>query len=92
MDDNVELTYKKKKKQRRIRCIGVIVAIIAAFLIGFLIGYFAVKSKSKDHKDEDKKHDTDKKLDFRKQREETMKHHKNFQTIISEEQLNISLK
>ena len=84
------LTYKKKKKQRRVRCIGVIVAIIVAFLIGFLIGYFAIKSKSDDHEEDDKKHD--KKLDFQKQREETMNHHKNFQTTVSEEELKKVLK
>ena len=86
----MELTYRKNKKQRRVRCIGVIVAVIVAFLIGFLIGYFAIKSKSDDHEEDDKEHD--KKLDFRKQHEETMKHHKNFQTTVSEEELEKALK
>ena len=68
MDDNVELTYNKKNKQRRIRCIAVIVVVILVFVVGFLIGYFAQKSRSNDQdkkinrvlktksKDDDEKH------------------------------------
>ena len=91
MDDNVELTYKKKKKQRRVRCIAVIIAIIVAFFIGFLIGYVAIKAKqSKDREGGREEHD--KKADFQKRHEEIMNHHKDFQTSVSEEQLEDTLK
>ena len=90
MDEHEELTFKKKKKQRRVRCIAAIVAIIVAFFIGFLIGYVAIESKSKDHKDERGEHDN--RGDFKKRREEVMDHHKKFQTTVSEEQLRKSLK
>ena len=90
MDDNVELTYKKKKKQRRVRCIAVIIAIIVVFFIGFLIGYFAFKAKSSD--DEGHREEQDKKADVQKRHEEIMNHQKNFQTTVSEEQLEDTLK
>ena len=93
--DNVELTYKKKKKQRRVRCIAVIVAFIVVFFIGFLIGYVAIKAKeSRDHKS-DRNHEDKKQLkkaNFQKHHEEIMNHHKAFQSGFSEEQLEESLK
>lgn len=92
MNDDLDLPYRpfKKKKQRRVRCIGVIIAIIAAFLIGFLIGYFAFKSKSKDHTDNGRKRD--KKADFQKRQEDMMKHHKVFQGTVSEDKLRSTLR
>jgi len=91
MDDRVELTARKKRKQRRIRCIAVIIAIIVAFFIGFLIGYVAIKSKSSDDKNKGKKHD-DRTADFQKRHEEVMKHHEKFQNTVSEQQLESTLK
>ena len=82
---------KKKEKQRRVRCIAVIVAFIVVFFIGFLIGYVALKAKeSRKHKG-DRGH-KDKKADFQKHHEEIMNQHKAFQSGVSEEQLEESLK
>ena len=91
MDDNVELTYKKKKKQRRIRCIAVIVAIILVFVIGFLIGYFAKKSGSTEEHDR-KADEHDMKAELQKRHEEIMNFHKTFQSTVAEEQLESNLK
>ena len=52
-DDQFELEYTKRKKRRRLRCIGVIVFIIIIFIVGFLIGYFVPKPKS-DHEESKK--------------------------------------
>lgn len=90
MDEHEELTFRKKKKQRRVRCIAAIIAIIVSFFIGFLIGYVAIKSKSKDH--EDKRGEHDERGDFKQRHEKVMDHHKKFQTIVSEEELRKSLK
>ena len=90
MDDKVELTYKKRKRQRQILCIAGIVALIVAFFIGFLIGFLAVKGKS-EHKDE--KHETrDMKSGFKEQLEDMKKHHAKFQGSVSEEKLKSTLK
>ena len=90
--DNVELTYKKKKKQRRVRCIAVIVAFIVVFFIGFLIGYFAFKAKESTREHKGDRGRKDKTADFQKHQEEIMNHHKAFQSGVSEEQLEESLK
>ena len=87
--DNLKITYQKKKKQRRVHCIAVIVAFIVVFFIGFLIGYVALKAKdSKEHKGDRK----DRKADFQKHHEKIMNHHKAFQLVVSEEQLEEGLK
>lgn len=44
--DESELTFRKKKKQRRCRCIVAIVVVILVFLLGFIIGYFSRKIQS----------------------------------------------
>lgn len=88
MDDHVELTYKKKKKQRRIRCILLIVAIIVIFFIGFLIGYLATKAKEHDR---EKPEEHDKKADMQKHHEEIMSFHKKFQSTVDEKQLESNL-
>ena len=86
----MELTYKKRQKRGRIRCIAVIVALIVAFFIGFLIGFLAVKTRS-EHKDE--KHERrDKKYEFQEQLEDMKKHHMKFQESVSEEKLRSTLK
>ena len=86
----MELTYKKKKKQRRIRCIAVIVVVILMFVIGFLIGYFAKKSRSEDHDKKPKKHDM--KAELQKRHEEMLNFHKKFQSTVAEEHLEKNLK
>lgn len=90
MDDNVELTYKKKKKQRRIRCIGAIIFVILVFVIGFLIGYFAKKSASKEH--DKKSGERNMKAELQKRHEEMMNFHKQFKSTVNEEQLENNLK
>ena len=92
MDDNVELTYKKKKKQRRIRCIAVIVVVILVFVIGFLIGYFAKKTKSEDRDDHEKPEKHDMKAELQKRHEEMMNFHKKFQSTVNAEKLEDNLK
>ena len=82
-DDNVELTYKKRKKQRRVRCIAMIVAFIVVFFIGFLIGYLAIKEERGERHE---------KAEFQKRHEEIMKHHKAFQSAVKEEKLEDTLK
>lgn len=90
MDDDVQLTYKKRKTQRRIRCIGAIVFVILVFVIGFLIGYFAKKSGSKERDKEPRERDM--KAELQKRREERMNFHKQFQLTVDEEELEKSLK
>lgn len=90
-EDNVELTYNKRKKQRRIRCIAMIVAFIVVFFIGFLIGYLAIKAKgSKERQEERGEHHE--KAEFQKRQEEIMKHHKAFRAALKEEKLEDTLK
>ena len=84
----MELTYQKRKKQRRVRCIAVIIAIIVAFFIGFLIGYVAIKAREYD----DKREKHDEKADFQKRQEAIVNYHNEFQTAVSEDHLNQSLK
>lgn len=90
MDDDVQLTYKKRKTQRRVRCIGAIVFVIVVFVIGFLIGYFAKKSGSKEH--DKKPRERDMKAELQKSHEERTNFHKQFQSTVDEEQLEKSLK
>ena len=87
MDDDVMLTYKKKKTQRRVRCIGAIVFVILVFVIGFLIGYFAKRSGSKGHDKEPRERD----MNLQDLHEEMMSFHKLFQSTVNEEQLEKSL-
>lgn len=89
MDDDVELTYKKKKTKRRVRCIGAIVFVILVFMIGFLIGYFAKKSGSKEHDKEPKERNM--KAELQKRKEEMNNFHQQFKSTVSEEQLESSL-
>ena len=89
MDDDVQLTYKKRKTQRRVRCIGAIVFVILVFVIGFLIGYFAKKSGSKEHDKEPRERDM--KEELQKRHEEMMNFHKQFRSTVNEEQLKKSL-
>ncbi|XP_067026135.1 glutamate carboxypeptidase 2-like [Acropora muricata] len=89
-DDMVELTYKKRQKQRRIHCIAVILALIVAFFIGFLIGFLAVKTKSEDKGEERERRDS--KYEFQEELEDMKKHHMKFQESVSEEQLRSTLK
>ena len=89
MDDDVKLTYKKRKSQRRVRCIGAIVFVILVFVIGFLIGYFAKKSGSKEHDKEPRERDV--KKDSQKRHQEMINFHKQFQSTVNEEQLKKSL-
>ena len=102
MDDDVMLTYKKKKTQQRVRCIGAIVFVILVFVIGFLIGYFAKKSGCKEHVKEPGQlprecdintiNDTKKDLPvLQKRHEEMMSFHKQFQSTVNEKQLEKSL-
>ena len=88
-DDNVELTYKKRKKQRRVRCIAMIVAFIVVFFIGFLIGYLAIKAKGSNERKEECGAEE---AEFQKRHEEMMKHHKAFQSALKEEKLEDTLK
>ena len=90
-DDNVELTFKKRKKQRRVRCIAMIVAFIVVFFIGFLIGYLAIKAKESNEGKEERgeRHE---KAEFQKRHKEIMKHHKAFQSALKEETLEDTLK
>ena len=89
-DDMLELTYKKRQKQRRIHCIAVILALIVAFFIGFLIGFLAVKTKSEDKGEERERRDS--KYEFQEELEDMKKHHMKFQESVSEEQLRSTLK
>ena len=89
MDDGVKLTYKKRKRQRRVRCIGAIVFVILVFVIGFLIGYFAKKSGSKEH--DKKPRERDMKAELQKRKEEMMNFHTQFQSTVNEEKLESSL-
>lgn len=91
MDDTVELTYKNKKKQRRIRCIGAIVAVILVFIIGFLIGYFAKKTKREDHEKE-RPNGHDKKAEMQKKHKDMMRFHEMFQSTVKAEALEGNLK
>ena len=90
MDDKVELTYKKKKRQRRVRCIAGIIALIVAFFIGFLIGFFAMKSKSEDEQNISEMEDE--KKEFQRRQEGARKYHLEFQKGVSEGKLKSSLK
>ena len=90
-DDNVELTYKKRKKQRRVRCIAMIVAFIVVFFIGFLIGYLAIQAKGSNEGKEERGEGHEK-AEFQKRHEEIMKHHKAFQSALKEEKLEDTLK
>ncbi|XP_068727027.1 putative N-acetylated-alpha-linked acidic dipeptidase [Montipora capricornis] len=89
MDDEVVLTYKKKKRQGRVRCIAGIVALIVAFFIGFLIGFLAMKSKSEDEKKKSEMQDEE--HEFQRRQEEAKKYHLDFQKGVSEARLNSSL-
>ena len=91
MDDSVALTYTKKKKQRRVRCIGAIVIVILVFIIGFLIGYFAKKTKKDDH-DTGRPDGYDKKAEMRKKHEDMMRLHEIFQSTVKAEALEENLK
>lgn len=91
MDDSVALTYTKKKKQRRVRCIGAIVIVILVFIIGFLIGYFAKKTKKDDH-DKGRPDGYDKKAEMRKKHEDMMRLHEIFQSTVKAEALEENLK
>ena len=82
MDDSVNLTFKNRKKQRRIRCIVVIVVILVAFIIGFLIGFFVKKSPKEDHSE-----DGHQKSGFQEQQEKIAKHHQDFMDAVSPEEL-----
>lgn len=91
MDDTVELTYKKKKKQRRVRCIGAIVAVILVFIIGFLIGYFAKKTKRED-REKERPNGHDKKAEMQKKHKDMMRFHEMFQSTVKAEALEGNLK
>ena len=65
-----------------------IVTLIVAFFIGFLIGFLALKSKSEPTKPVV----PDKKLSFQERQEQIKKHHMDFTTAVSEDELKSTLK
>ena len=69
-------------KQRRILIVGIVVASFVAFALGIVIGYFAIK-KPAESKEQD---------DLQKRHEELMTYHKKFQTTVSEQELEESLR
>ena len=91
-DENV----KFKRNGQRAWIIGAVL-VVAAFALGIVIGHFAIK---KLHSNGDRDQPTspsptklaDAKGAFKRHSQEMMNHHKNFQTILSEEQLENTLK
>lgn len=83
--EKLEVTYEKRRKQRRIRCIGVIIAIIVVFIVGFLIGYFARKVESDRDDEEGKK-------DHVNWREKTAQFHQQFLDGVDTKELEENLK
>ncbi|XP_068726976.1 glutamate carboxypeptidase 2-like [Montipora capricornis] len=88
MDDEVVLTYKRRRRRRRIHMIVGIVTLIVVFFIGFLIGFLALKSKSEPTKPVV----PDKKLSFQERQEQIKKHHMDFTTAVSEDELKSTLR
>lgn len=77
---------KFKKNGHRAWIIGAVL-VVAAFTLGIVIGHFAIqKLPSNDDRDQPSSRS------FKRQSQEMMNHHKNFQTILSEEQLESTLK
>lgn len=77
-------------KQRRIHIVVVVVAFFVAFAVGIVIGYFAIK-KPAESKEQDVEQQ-DQKADLQKRHEELMTYHKKFQTTVSEQELEKSLR
>jgi len=77
-------------KQRRIHIVVVVVVFFVAFALGIVIGYFAIK-KPAESKEQDVQ-EQDKKADLQKRQEDMMTYHKKFQTTISEQELESSLR
>ena len=87
---------KFKKNGHRAWIIGAVL-VVAAFALGIVIGHFAIqKLPSNDDRDQPSSPSPTKlaeaKGSFKRQSQEMMNHHKNFQTILSEEQLESTLK
>ena len=83
VDDTVELTVAKLRKQKRLRRIGIIVV----FIVGFLIGYFARKGKSADG--DHRKGSDGRRTNTKKQ---TAEFHKKFQETVDANKLKETLK
>ena len=87
----------KFKKNGQRAWIVAAVLVVAAFALGIVIGHFAIK---KLHSNGDRDQPTspsptklaDAKGAFKRHSQEMMNHHKNFRTILSEEQLENTLK
>ena len=77
-------------KRRRIHIVVVVVVFFVAFALGIVIGYVAIK-KPEESKEQNVELQ-DKKADLQKRREEMMTYHKKFQTTVSEEDLEKTLK
>ena len=81
---------KFKKNGHREWIIGAVL-VVAAFTLGIVIGHFAIKKLSSNN-DQPTSQLADTKGAFQRHSQEMMNHHKNFQTILSEEQLENTLK
>ena len=88
-DENAKF---KKSSQRE--WIIAAVLVVAAFAVGISIGHFAIRNRSSndDQPTSPPTELADTKDSFRRHSQELMNHHKNFQTILSEEQLENTLK
>ena len=87
----------KFKKNGQRAWIVAAVLVVAAFALGIVIGHFAIKKlPSNDDRDQPSSPSPTKLADakgaFKRHSQEMMNHHKNFQTILSEEQLENTLK
>ena len=82
---------KFKKSGHRAWIIGAVL-VVAAFALGIVIGHFAIqKLPSNDDRDQPSSPSPDAKGAFKRHSQEMMNHHTNFQTILSEEQLENTL-
>lgn len=87
----------KFKKNGQRAWIAAAVLVVVAFALGIVIGLFAIqKLPSNDDRDQPTSSSPTKLADakgaFERRSQEMMNHHKNFQTILSEEQLENTLK
>jgi len=85
---------KFKKNGQRAWIIGAVL-VVAAFALGIVIGHFAIQKLSSNNDQPTSPSPTkhaDAKGTFKRHSQEMMNHHKNFQTILSEEQLEKTLK
>ena len=84
------LAPESSAKRRRIRIVVAVVVFFVAFALGIVIGYVAIKLP-----EESKEQNVElqgKKADLQKRHEEMMSYHKKFQTTVSEEDLEKTLK